>query len=193
MPKTKKKKEKRIKVYTSSHEDRFDRLTVNLKHKDIKKECVLRGMSFELVVKGSTPDLMNWLFKNMDNGQDPKKLAEYDVYIENLLLAQGYKTGDAVLSPSLRLGFTKEIEKLDKIQDPKKTNSVPKVDKKPKAEIDEKTGVRKGTKKALTYELTNSGKTIAEIIKLVKASFPDSEEKSIKIWHKRCLKSINNG
>jgi hypothetical protein len=148
-------------------------------------------MEPEEVVKASHFKLVGFVYHNFDSGQDVKRLDLFDAYVQEELTKKGYKKGDAMLSPSLRLGFTQGIEKLDKMKEPTKPTAEPKV-KKPKAEVDEKTGVRKGTKKAMTYELTNQGIAMDKIIEKVKAAFPDAEEKSIKIWHKRCLKAGND-
>lgn len=161
----------------------------NFTHKDLKKACILKGMSFEEATGGlSHPDMVNWYLQNYDRGDNPNLLTEYDAWREAILVAKGHKPGDPLLHPDFKFGHIGEIEKLDKPTEPR-ISKVPSTTK-PKAEMDEKLGVRKGTKKAMTYELTNAKVELGEIIKQVQAAFPGAEEKSIKIWQKRCLKDM---
>lgn len=184
------KRPKKLRIYKeNSLEDRILATLGRLTHRELQKECVSRGMPFDEVIGKSHFHLVSFFHRNFENSQNPNLIVEFDSFIEGKLMERGYKKGDIMLSPSLRFGYTKGIENLDKIKDPEKVKvSEPKVIK-PKAEVDEKTGVRKGTKKSLTYDLTLTGISIDKIIKKVKEKFPEAEEKSIKIWHKRCLKS----
>lgn len=188
MSKTKVKKKRKVHLPEStSHEDRVYRVLSNLKHKDLQRECILRGIEFEHVVKLDHHKLVGWFFKNFDNTQDPNLLNQFDAWRDETLRKEGYLRGDEQVAPALRFALPGEIESMGRIQEPGKKEKVEKP-KKPKAEVDEKTGVRKGTKKAMTYALALEGKDIKEAVKLVKEAFPEAEEKSIKIWYKRALK-----
>lgn len=168
----------------------IDRISM-LNHKNLQKECILRGMEFEAVVKSGHHVLSSFLLEHYDDGQDAKLLDEYDTYIEETLIARGYKKGDAMLSPCFRMGFTGDISNIDgnKIQDPesKKSPQIPKVDR-PKREKDPTTGVLSGTKKSLTYTLAKEGESLETVISKVLEQFPEAVEKSIRIWFKRALK-----
>jgi len=69
---------------------------------------------------------------------------------------------------------------------PNKAN-IPKSEKKP-TEVDKETGVRKGTKKNLTYTLAKQKIPLEKVVKQVMKEFPEAQEKSIKIWYKRAIK-----
>lgn len=162
-----------------------------MKHKDLKIACVLRGMPPEDVVKSDHHKLVSYFMKYYDNSQNENLLIEFDVFVEKELRRLGYKDGDAMLSPSLRLSYVRDFESIEKVKQ-LKPSSVVKTDKKEKAPVDEDTGVRSGTKKAMTYSLAYEGKPIPEIIKLVKKAFPDAKDKSISIWAKRAIKEKGN-
>lgn len=166
----------------------------NMKHKDLQIACILRGLPSADVVGFAHPKLVEWFVSNYDNGQDPDLLRQHDDWVEEQLKARGHKVGDVLLSPALRLGFVGDVEKMEKPNSPKPKNAELSVTphKKPKAVVDEKTGVRSGTKKSLTYKLTTDGVPLEDIILAVKKAFPGAEEKSIKIWRKRCLKQLED-
>lgn len=165
-----------------------------MKHKDLVRACVSRGLGFDRVVEYDHNQLGSFFLKNYDTSEDPKLLDEYDSWVENQLTARGYKKGDALLSPFLRLGYVGKgdlgdapTKIIDPTSKPKKIPETVKVDKS-KREKDESTGVVTGTKKNLTYTLAREGKELPRVIELVKKQFPDAQEKSIKIWFKRALK-----
>lgn len=181
------KNKTRTSNYESDYEDRVMKVLHTLTHRDLQRECVLRGLPFTDVVSMSHHTMVGWFYKNFDNTQNPTVLTEYDVWLETELEQRGHKKGEAMLSPSLRLGYTSGIEAIERVSAPKAQSTVPK-EKKERAKVDESTGVRAGTKKALTYQLALEGEDIDTIIKKVKESFPDAEPKSIKIWAKRAIK-----
>lgn len=187
----KKKKTKEPKIYRVdvTREDRINRALSRMKHKELQQACIMRGLEFDKVVEFDHHDLANWYFHHFEDPEDISKLPTYDNWIEEQLQLRGHKKGDAILSPSLRLGFTPDMSTIKappapKLLAPAKNNSdEPKI----KREADPETGVLAGTKKNLTYQLTDQGMPIAEIIAKVKEAFPAAEEKSIKIWQKRRL------
>jgi len=190
--KTKKKKLRKVPiVFSQSHEDRVMRVLQNLKHRDLQRECIKRGMPFNMVVENSHPDLVNWFYKNFDNTQSEALLTEFDGWRDIELQKGGYLQEGVLVHPALRMAYTggfKEWEKLPEYMKPE-VKKLPKEPKKPKAEKDEVTGIRKGTKKALTYECANIGTAMEDTISKVKAAFPEAEDKSIRIWYKRALKA----
>lgn len=174
-------------------EQRIDKVLAHLKHKDLQRECILRGLDFAKIVEFDHHALSNWFYHNFEEPQDLTKLTLYDVWMEDQLQKRGYKKGDAILAPSFRLGFTPDLDGL-----PLKTpgvsttlkqvaNSAEPKEVKPKRTVDETTGVYTGTKKNLTYTLTDEGMELSQIIEKVLERFPDAQEKSIKIWNKRRL------
>lgn len=159
----------------------------NMRHKDLKRACVVRGLSFEEVINSTIPGLSNWFINNYANGQSPSLLNEYDAWIKQQLLDRNYKEGDPILSPSLRLGYFGEVN-------PETGETIikrPKGIKKPKApkrEREETFGIFTGTKKALTYQCQKEGKTLKETLDIVKAQYKEAVDKSIKIWFNRAKK-----
>jgi hypothetical protein len=140
------------------------------------------------MVNMSHHQLVSWFYKNYDNGVDESRLEIANAWMEQQLIARGAKKGEALLHPDLRFGAVGDIEAMEKPNSQKAEKAVTKKGKKPKAEVDDKTGVRKGTKKAMTFDLAIKGTPLDEIIKQVKETFPDAEPKSIKIWYKKALK-----
>lgn len=181
-----------------SREARANRQLQKMRHRDIQRECILRGMSFQDVVGFSVPKLIGWFTDHLDDGQDISRLNEYDAWIEKELTRNGTKdeTG-ALLHPAFRFGVAGDIDDMED-RELRKSTKVPKVrgekpkDDKPKVKRvkDETTGVMSGTKKSLTFELTRAGKKKDEIIEKVMEAFPDANEKSINIWIKRCKKAM---
>lgn len=158
------------------------------KHRDLQRACIVRGIPSPSVVDFDHHKLVEWFINNYDNAQDDKLLLDHDLWVEDQLKLKGYKNGDVLMSPALRYSYVGDIEKMEK---PKVINgNKPLVieGKKEKSVVDEITGIRSGTKKALTYQLTEQGIDIEEIIKEVIKQFPEAQDKSIKIWNKRKLK-----
>jgi hypothetical protein len=170
----------------------------HLKHKDLQRACVGRGMDFQAVVNGSIPDLQGWFCKNYDNGQNLQLLDDFDLWKDGELMKRGHVKGDPVFHPILRLGFVGKLDEEGNIVETKKPR-LKSLDKKekPKRERIEGTKIFSGTKKALTYELTAQKEkdksdtyTIPEIVKLVTEQFPEAKEKSIRIWIGRVRKKV---
>lgn len=162
-----------------------------MKHKDLKRACVVRGMPFDEVVNTSTPGLSNWFQSNYHRGQNPSLLDEFDYWTQIKLKERGYKDGDPMLSPSLGLGYIGEVNPETGetiIKRPKGIKKLPK----PKRERDSTTGLFKGTKKDLTYECQKQGLEFKEAFKKVLNQFPEAQEKSVRIWFNRSRKAAKN-
>lgn len=188
MAKKKKRKEKRpIAVYSNSHEDRVLKSLAHMRHRDLQKACVERGMDFDEVINSDHHKLVAWYYKNFENTCDPNLLLAYDIHVDTLLAAAGHDPRH----PELRFGYVGNLDEVKNVREIKGDKPhVPKASNKPKAEVDEVTKVRKGTKKDMTYTMTRDKKEVKEIIKAVMQAFPEAQEKSIKIWHKRALKQM---
>jgi len=159
----------------------------NMKHRDLQRACIVRGMPSQDMVESDHHKLVSWFIENYDNTQSEELLINHDGWVEEQLIARGYKKGDVLLSPALRFSYVGNIEEIEKpkIIKPHNEKEKPPNERKEKSTVDVNTGIRTGTKKALTYQLTISGLSIGEVIKGVKNKFPEAEDKSIKIWFKR--------
>jgi hypothetical protein len=169
-------------------EDRAHAELQEMKHKDLKRACIVRGLEFEQVVNLTVPALSNWFVQNYENGQNTILLDEYDAWLLGVLKERGIKDGDALLHPSLRLGYHGEFNPETGDIITKRPKGIKKP-KKPKRERDEETKLFTGTKKALTYKCQKEGKTLDETYKIVKEQFPEAVEKSMKIWYNRSKKA----
>ncbi len=192
MTKTKAKKKHTTPIVQSENQ-RALRELYSMKHRELQRACIVRGMPSEDVVKSDHHKLVSFFMANYERTQDESLLALHDDWVEDELQKRGYKKGDVLLSPALRFSYVGDIETMEKPITPKPESHAAKPEKKEKSVIDEKTGVRQGTKKALTFELTLQQLEIAEIIKRVKAKFPEAEDKSIKIWVKKCKNNHSMG
>lgn len=160
-----------------------------MRHKELQIACIVRGMDSKEMVESDHHDLVVFFTKNYERTQDQTLLPIHHAWVENELKNNGYKKGDLLMSPALRLGYVGNIEEMEK---PKllKPNIITKEDKKPVSKMDEVTGVRQGTKKALTYDLVYKKMSIEKIIKEVIKKFPEAKEKSIKIWAKKAKNNM---
>lgn len=172
---------------------RINKALYNMKHSDLQKTCVLKGLEFRFIVEWDHHKLSNWFYHNFELGENPVLLDEYDAWMNKQLEERGYKKGDSVFAPCFRLGFAPAIDEITHIKTPGVTTKVIPVsvtikgEDKPKRSVDEATGVVSGTKKNLTFTLTKQGLDLPKIVEAVLKAFPDAQEKSIKIWYKRCL------
>jgi len=152
-------------------------------YKELKKNCITRGLTFDNALLYDFPRLSNWLLKNAHLEEDDNLLDKYDDWMETKLKADG---NDYLIHPSLRLGYlgSKSEEEIE--EKPTKKVKVAKAEK-IKREKDV-SGLYKGTKKQYTFDLQRNGKTIDQVLTKVMRKFPDAKEKSIKIWFNRSRK-----
>lgn len=165
------------------HVERLNGIFSKMRFLDLQKECILRGMIPEEMVASDLGKLQSWLIKNWDLSQLPSRLDDFDKWRE-LELEKIGKGGE----PFLRLGYIGQINEETDDFDIKKPSSIKKATV--KRERDKDMGIFLGTKKALTFSLTKEGKSIDDIISLVTEKFPEAQEKSIKIWIKKCKSSM---
>lgn len=157
----------------------------NLTYKDLKKECIMRGMPFLDVLQGDFPRLTHWLLQNSYKPIDEALLDTFDDYQDKILEANGKQE---LIHHSLRLGYLGERDDSEPVI---KKEKVTKEKRAPREKTEG--GLFKGTKKAYTYELQAKGKTIEETLIKVKRKFPDAVDKSIKIWFNKSKKEKANG
>jgi len=148
---------------------------------DLQRECIMRGMAFQVVCDSSIPKLNSFLVKNWDNSLDRNLITEFDVWMDNELKSIGRED---LIHPMLSLGHT---ENKDTGQVVKRKIKPIKPQKKKKRERTND-GIFKGTKKAYTYELAKQGIPKPEAIKMVKEKFPEANEKSVSIWYNKAKK-----
>jgi len=188
------KKKFRYEPDERSVHDIVSREVQGMRHRDLQRACVMRGMPFKEVVEATDPDLINWFTKHYHEGQDMTRLPEFDAWVDSELKRVGVKDGDPLFHSSLKLGYFKADDIEDSELKPKKNKQSdtekPIKEKKDKRVKDEETGMVKGTKKALTYQCCREGLSVADTLTRVLESFPEAQPKSITIWFKRCQKEL---
>jgi len=166
-----------------------DKFIGNLKYKDIKRECVIRGMEFDKVIEGTIPKLVNWLRNHFPDTIHFELLDAFDTYQEELIRQVMESRGEdftVLLHPTLRLGYIAENDAEGNIIKRKRVRTIVKRKKKKRERTND--GIFKGTKKAFTFELQQKGLSKEEVIKKVMTQFPDASEKSIGIWYNKSRK-----
>lgn len=180
MARTKKSKEPKKAKKSKARQARQFRDYDKLTYKDLKKECVIRGMPFEDLIGAGVPDLQGWLNKNLNKGVDKGLLNKYDDHVEQILESLGQQD---LIHPQLRLGYLGEK---DETPDPPKMKITRKATKKREARRERTDdNIFKGTKKALTFSLQAEGLEVQETVDQVLKQFPDANIKSVKIWFKK--------
>lgn len=185
----------RINPNFKTSDDVIWKTVCNMKHADLVKACILKGMAFELVLKFDHNGLLNWYYKNFDNTEvsNPElTLKFYDDWYDEQLIKDGFSPRH----PNLRLGYVEPIQNGDITESPNtiKKDSINK-ESKPKAikqEVSEKKvkheewGINTGTKKYLTYQLCiEQNLSMEDTVVKVLESYPEAEAKSVQIWWKR--------
>lgn len=162
----------------------LDKMTL----KDIKRECVVRGIAFYEVVSRDIPYLTNWFIDNFYNKTDHSLLDQFDDWQEaEVTKAYEAKGETPYLHPALRLGYIAEKDGDGNVTKKKRAKVI--IAKKKDKRERTKEGLFSGTKKAYTFQLQKDGKTKEETIALVKEQFPEASEKSISIWFNKSKKS----
>lgn len=166
-----------------------DKWMERMKLKDLKRECVVRGMEFSNIITLSIPDMAGWFRKNYYNKTEHDLLDIFDDWQEKQIIESLEKRGEDpknLIHPSLRLGYIAEKDEKGNVTKRKRAKVIiAKKKEKRERTID---GLFAGTKKAYTFTLQMEGKTKAETIELVLKKFPDASEKSIGIWFNKSKK-----
>lgn len=151
-----------------------------MNYKNLKRNCVARGMPFIEVIGATIPTLQNWLHDNYHKPISTELLNEYDEFIENNLREAG--AGDIIYN-QLRLGYIG-----DRSEDEEVLKLRVKKEKRVRVKKERDDNGVKGTKKHLTYKLTKEGLSLTKIVGKVRKEFGEINEKSIKIWYNRAKK-----
>lgn len=158
-----------------------------MRYADLQKACLVRGLDFKKMVD-SDIGYLSWFFKeNFYEKTDNTRLDAFDEWREEIMKKRGKD------DPFIRLGFIGEKdEETGEVISIKRQKKFKKPKKNKKREKNEEYGIWKGTKKALTAECYQEGKTLEKTLKIVMGKFPDAKEKSISIWFKRFKRSSEN-
>jgi len=162
---------------------------MKMKYKDLKRECVMRGMPFQELIEGGIHQLSGYFREHFYDNVQHNLLDEFDDWQEEQIkLAMVDKEGDAddIIHPALRLGFIAERDDEGNVTKRKRVRSI--VKKKKKRRERTAQGVFAGTKKALTFQLQKTGLDKQQVIVQVLEQFPDASEKSISIWFNKSKK-----
>lgn len=160
----------------------------SMKHRDLQRACIARGLPFQEAVDKDAPTLAGWYSEHRDRTQNHNLLNEFDDWRDLILKNRGYEKGDPVFHPSLRLGYIAGRDSEGNVTSTKKPRGLGLDKKKKKKREKDSTGLFTGTKKSLTYNCQREGLSIPDTIKKVLATFPEAQEKSISIWWKRSVK-----
>ena len=174
---TKTKRKRKMDIFQD-----FMKVVGNMTYKDLKVQCVIRGLEFEKVINGDFPTLQNWLYYHLNDPQDSDLLNQYDDWLDKKLIGEGKAD---LVHPSLRLGYIGKRDENGKVVKKKRPKGVKKKKKKREKTKD---GIYKGTKKALVFECQEKGYSIKKTIRKVSRKFDSFSEKSVKIWYKRASK-----
>ena len=145
-----------------------DKFMGKLKYKDLKRECVIRGMAFDKVLRGGIPQLSNWLRNHFYDDLQHDLLNSFDDYQEGLVrksMEAKDQNPEDVIHPSLRLGYIAERDAEGNVIKRKRVRTLVKKRKKKRERTGD--GIFQGTKKALTFKLQQEGLEKADVIEKV--------------------------
>lgn len=156
-----------------------------MKHQDLQRACIVRGIGFHELVEQTTPQLQGYFIDHYYDKIDNSRLDAFDEWREEIMRKRGHD------EPYIRLGFIGQTDvntgEVISIKKPKKFKK-PKNNK--KRLRNEKFGIFQGTKKALSYQCAENGYSLKKTIRIVKEKFPDAKDKSIGIWMKKALRAL---
>lgn len=166
-----------------------DKYMSNLKFKDLKRECVIRGMEFEAVVSQGVIHLSNWLRTNFMVVPKHELLNAFDEWQEEqirIAMRAKSQNPEEIIHSSLRLGYIAETDEDGNVTKRKRVKTVIRKRKKKRDRTSD--GIFQGTKKAFTFTLQQQGFSKEEVIKKVKEQYPEASEKSVGIWFNKSRK-----
>jgi hypothetical protein len=154
-----------------------------MRYIDLQRECILRGIDFNLLVSSDINGLSQWLVRHWEDPAEPTRLNSFDDWRAKLLKERG------IDEPFVKLGYVgKRDETTGVILAGKKPRLLTKIRKKAKSRNDALGGIFTGTKKELTFLCAKEGKDLEKTIEIVLEKFPEAVEKSIRIWYNKAKK-----
>lgn len=183
------KKKRKFESRLTSADKWLQKLTL----KDLKRECVVRGLDFEKVVDYTIPDLSNWFRGNYMVATNHDLLDAFDDWNEKQIIESCVRKGIEYVDfihPNLRLGYIAETDEEGVVT--KKHRVKVLVAKKKKKRERTIEGLFSGTKKAYTFKLQKEGLTKTEVVAKVLELFPEASPKSVGIWFNKSRKGITN-
>lgn len=166
-----------------------DKWMENMKFKDLKRECVVRGMPFEDAINLGIPEMASFLRKNFHEKTNHELLNKFDDWQEKKILEiceQKDIDPNTMIHPSLRLGYIAEKDDDGNVIKRKRVKVIVAKKKEKRERTDD--GLFTGTKKAYTFKLQMEGHTKDMVIEKVKEKFPEASDKSISIWFNKSKK-----
>lgn len=162
-----------------------------LKLKDLKRQCIIRGMPFEDVVQGYVPTFQSFFVQNFHIKGNTELLADYDAWIAPKLVRCNLELFGQVETPdSLRMGT---LAVVDEATGKSKTKRIKGI-KKNKVKVEKNQwGIRVNCAKGLVGLLAQEGKSLDEILKEIKKEYPGKSDKSVSIWYKKFQKLMADG
>lgn len=159
-------------------------------YKDLQRKAITLGMPFPDVPRSGVFDLIRYINRPDTPNPNPDLIDEYDKWVIQQFDIAGLPQDDPLRSSRLRLGFVGDTDEEGNVIKRKRVPGIKKTRiKKPARERDE-FNLLKGTKKSYTWELTKKGYDVDRIIRRVSKKFPDANEKSIRLWHRACLREM---
>jgi len=157
--------------------DPREKLLASLTLKNLKRACIVRGISSREVTMLDFLSLQSWLFNNFSNNIDPTALETFDQWYEKELQDEGIINGD--LHVDLKFGYYVYDDEGNRKEKKRNTLIVGLVKSdKEKAAFKPK----KGTKKEYAFSLFGQGLKTLEVIEKMLDVFPDASEGTVKVW-----------
>lgn len=175
------KRTRKIKLQTGASSLKLYRGGVHaMSYKDLKRRAIALGMPFEDAAAATVGSLQSWIINSNEKPQ-PKRIDEFDDWVDDQLAMRGYKKNDPLRSPMLRLGYLGQDSEGNPVK--KKIRGLPSTPKHQRERTED--GFWKGTKKAYTRELTKRGFSYERVWRRVSKKFPEALEKSVKQWYRQ--------
>lgn len=157
----------------------------DLTYRDLKIACIIRGMPPEEVLKADFFKLSNFAQTNVLVKENHDLLEKFDDYVEAILRERGQTD---LIHNSLRLSYVRKDNDDEYTPSNARTRLIKEKPEKKAPREKDSNGLFKGTMKSYTFELQKKGKTLDQVMIKVRRKFPESKEKSIKIWYNKSKK-----
>lgn len=170
-----KKKPEQVKA-----EDSISGYMSRLKLKDLKRACIIRGIKFSRIPRYGVHDMQSWLYKNFSTRINPTLLEKYDDWFDEQI-------EDSPVHIMLRMAYY-AVDEDGNIKQERRNTMMMGVEK---TKIEVATfRPKRGSMKAMVFEMIRDGNTTKEIIEEVSSIYPASNEGSIKSWASKARKAV---